>query len=162
MATARKMPSGNYKVRIYDYTDQEGKKHYKAFTAKDKKTTEKLALDYSKEKRDIQNDNLEMTLYDAIEKYINSSDGVLSPTTINGYKTIQKSAFKSIMHTKLKKISNEILKCAVNEESKRKSDSRRCKGQIISPKTVANEYGLITAVLNEYTNVDCKVKLPAK
>ena len=31
------LPSGNVRIQVYDYTDLEGKKHYKSFTAPTKK-----------------------------------------------------------------------------------------------------------------------------
>ena len=33
MATAKKLPSGSWRCRVYDYTDENGKKHYKSFTS---------------------------------------------------------------------------------------------------------------------------------
>ena len=27
------LPSGNVRIQVYDYTDEDGKKHYKSFTA---------------------------------------------------------------------------------------------------------------------------------
>lgn len=87
-----------------------------------------------------------------------NSDAILSPTTIEGYKVIKQHAFQNIMDTKLKDIMKELLQIAVNEESKRKRE--RTEKQI-SPKTVKNEYGLITAVLNVYyPSLDCTVRLP--
>ena len=37
MATAKKLPSGKYRVRSYSHTDSNGKKIYKSFTAATKK-----------------------------------------------------------------------------------------------------------------------------
>ena len=33
MAKPKKMPSGKWRVRVYDYTDSDNKKHYRSFTA---------------------------------------------------------------------------------------------------------------------------------
>lgn len=60
-----------------------------------------------------------MTLYEAIDKYISTSDAVLSPSTISGYRIIQRNAFKSIINLKLSQIDKETLKEAVNIEAKR-------------------------------------------
>lgn len=32
MAEAKKLPSGTWKLLVYDYTDSDGKQHYKSFT----------------------------------------------------------------------------------------------------------------------------------
>ena len=37
MAKAKKLKSGNYRVLVPDYKDENGKWHYKSFTAKTKK-----------------------------------------------------------------------------------------------------------------------------
>lgn len=100
-----------------------------------------------------------MTLREAIEKYINASDALLSQSTIRGYRTIQRNAFKSIMDIDLNKLSNDTLREAINLECKRTTGKKDPKA--ISSKTVINEYGLISAVLNMYVpNLDCNVKLP--
>lgn len=184
MATAKKLPSGSWRCLVFDRLEpvydkdnnpvmdpktgkQKQKRIYQSFTSDDpsragKIEAEQAALEFQANKDSRQRPK-EMTLKEAIDKYIADSDAVLSPTTISGYRTIQKKAFRDIMDIKLAKITNAMLKEAVNKEAKRPSDSRRNKGQPISPKTVSNEYGLITAVLNLYNpGLDCTVKLPAK
>lgn len=37
MAKAKKLPSGAWRALVYDYTDQDGKRHYESFTASTKK-----------------------------------------------------------------------------------------------------------------------------
>jgi hypothetical protein len=37
MAKAQKLPSGNWRVRVLDYTDSLGKRHMKSFTADTKR-----------------------------------------------------------------------------------------------------------------------------
>ena len=55
MATAKKLPSGSWRCQVYDYTDANGKRHYKSFTSdnpttKGKRAAEKMAADYAAEK----------------------------------------------------------------------------------------------------------------
>jgi integrase len=101
----------------------------------------------------------DMTLYEAIDKYITSSDALLSPSTIRGYRTIQHNAFKLLMNQKLADINNEMLRDAVNAECKRTTGKNTKKP--LSSKTIINEYGLISAVLNMYApNIDRSVTLP--
>lgn len=162
MATAKKLPSGNYRCRIFAGMEN-GKKVYKSFTAPTKKEAELLAVEFSLQKDSEKQQYGDMTLREAINRYINTANNVLSPTTISNYKKIEKRAFQNIMDLQLKKINKTILREAVNLEAGRKSESTRSKGKTISPKTLANEYGLITAVIHEYApHINTKVTLPAR
>ena len=80
-----------------------------------------------------------MTLKQAIEKYIESKDSVLSPSTVAGYKRVSKNHFQELSEIKLSELRLESLQRAVNKMSRN-----------YSPKTVRNAYGLLTAVLGEY------------
>lgn len=159
MATAKRLPSGQWRTQVYDYTDAAGKRHYESFTAETKKESEYLAAQFAMEKERRRHMS-SASLRDAITEYVKTSDAILSPTTIQGYRKIQKYAFSDIMDTPLKKLSNQILQDAVNQEAKRPNTIRKDK-EPISAKTVHNEYGLITAVLNKYMpSLDCSVRLP--
>ena len=46
MAKPKKMPSGKWRVRVYDYTDSDNKKHYRSFTAPTRKEVQFLANEY--------------------------------------------------------------------------------------------------------------------
>ena len=161
MATAKKLPSGSWRCLVYSHSEtifdasgdivygEDGKpkkkRIYESFTSDDpspqgKKEAEFLAAQFAlKKKRDSRPANL--TLREAIDQYIDNSDAVLSPTTIEGYRTIQRNAFAELMDIPLSKITNQKLKEAVNNEAKR--PAKRGKGSTtISAKTVCNEYGL--------------------
>lgn len=43
MATAKKLPSGSWRCQVYDYTDENGKRHYKSFTSTDQSAKGKRA-----------------------------------------------------------------------------------------------------------------------
>lgn len=175
MPTAKKLPSGSWRCQAFSHyeivTDpktgaQKKKRIYESFTCDDpsragKLEAEKAALEFLETKRNHTYNK--MTLRQAINKYISDSDAVLSPTTIKGYEIIRDNGFQDLMDLRLRDITNDKLKEAVNKESKRPSTSKRGKGQPISPKTVANEYGLLTAVLSLYhPKLNTDVKLPAK
>lgn len=162
MAKAKKLPSGQWRTLVYSHTDEQGKRKYESFTADTRNESEYLAAEFSLTKK-TRTKITDFTLSEAINEYINTSDAILSPTTINGYRIMCRNAFQDIMDIPLKKITNSLLRDAVNNECKRKSVSKRGYGKTISPKTVCNEYGLITAVLNKYVpSLDCTVKLPQK
>lgn len=38
------LPSGNIRIQVYDYTDEDGKKHYKSFTAPPQRRRRRLWL----------------------------------------------------------------------------------------------------------------------
>ena len=78
MATAKKLPSGNYRVLVYTGKDASGKRQYKSFTDPDKRTAEFLASEYLTRKRKGST-AAELTLAQAIEQYIDSKEHVLSP-----------------------------------------------------------------------------------
>ena len=148
MATAKKTPSGQWKVRVYSHTDADGKKHYRAFTATTKQEAEQQAAKFSGS-----NDRaarVDLTVAEAIDGYISAKEGVLSPSTVRGYRQMQRCYYDSIGHEKLIKLSNERLQIFVSDLSKSKS-----------PKTVKNAYGLITSTIEMYMpDKSFKVKLP--
>ena len=89
MAKAKKLPSGKWRALVYDYTDSNGKRKYKSFTAETKKEAEFLAADYSLNKK-MRSSTHSITLYDGYTRYIESKNNVLSPSTLREYKRQQK------------------------------------------------------------------------
>ena len=84
------------------------------------------------------------TLSQAIDEYIEARTSVLSPSTIRGYRTIQRNRFKDVMQSPLGFDWQPI----INAEAK------KC-----SPKTLKNAWGLVSSVLAE-NGVSQKVRLP--
>lgn len=159
MPKAKQLPSGSWRCQVFDYTDAGGRRHYESFTAETRKEAEFMAAQFAIEKGSRQHMSSH-TLSEAIDAYIKSSDALLSPTTIQGYRKMQKNAFEDIMCIPLKKLSTQALQEAVNREAKRPNGKSQS-GKTISAKTVHNEYGLVTAVINRYMpSLDCTVRLP--
>lgn len=150
MAKPKKLPSGNWRVRVYDYTDKDNKKHYKSFTAPTKKEVMFLANEYLVTRG---NETYEdMKLSEACRRYIDSKASVLSPATIRGYETYLRNDFKKLMSYKLSKITQEAVQTAISEMSGNSSY-----------KTVKNKYGFLTAVLGVYRpQLIIKIKLPKR
>lgn len=169
------LPSGSIRRQIYDHSElvfdesglpvidpktgkQKKKRIYISVTADTRQEADLYKAEILAGKRRHKKPS-QLTLSEAIENYITSSDALLSPSTIRGYRTIQRTAFASIMHMPLSQISNTVLRDAVNTECKRTTGKQNPKP--ISSKTVINEYGLISAVLNMYApDLDRTVKLP--
>ena len=148
MATARKLPSGNYRVRQY-VGEENGKKIYKSFTAPTKKEAEFAAAEFMLTKKD-KPISPKMTVGEAIDRYIVTRDPVLSPATIRGYDVIRRCRFCGIMAIPLVSLDNEQIQVAVNIDS-----------ATHNPKSVRNAYGLLSATLREYApDFTPRVKLP--
>lgn len=156
MATAKKLKSGNWNVRAFDYIDENGKRIYKSFTAPTKAEAEYLAATFRKDKQFNKKTRPEerMTVGDAIDKYIDLCS-LLSPSTISGYNKIRKNYFKDLMDVKVKDLDDSTVQRYINAESR--IVGRR--GQI-SPKTVRNAWGLVSSSLREICGLSFNVKLP--
>lgn len=134
MPKAKKLPSGNWRVRVYDGKDQNGKDHYRSFTAETKKQAEYLAAEYAATKKQRVE---KMTVGEAIDRYIASKDSVLSPTTITEYKRMRRNYLQSLMSIPIDRLTREQVQIAVNEQAK-----------LVSAKTVINAHGLLSAALS--------------
>ena len=140
MAKAKKLPSGSWRVQIPSgEKDMNGKYKYRSITAPTQKEAELMALEYELKSKEISQSSANMTLYEAMVKYIDIKSNVLSPTTVRLYTQIRNSYLKSIMNTKLNRLNIGLIQSAINDETRSHS-----------PKTVRNIYGLLTAVLKLY------------
>lgn len=88
------------------------------------------------------------TLSELIDEYLADRYNVLSPSTIRGYRTIQRNRFPSVMHKPLSSVRS--WQRVIDDEARR-----------YAPKTVINAWGMVRAVLAEYIDVP-RVKLPQK
>lgn len=151
MATPKKLPSGNWRIQVYDYTDVYGKKHYKSFTAPSKNQVKLMAAEWEAGKVAEDPDNI--NLFDAIGNYLKVKEGVLSPSTIRGYVGLHKNYFTGPLGQKrLKDLTNTAIQVWVGDLSSK-----------VSPKTVRNAYGLLSATLEMFhPELRLKITLPAK
>lgn len=151
MATAKKLPSGSWRVRVYSHTEEvlqpdgtkKEKKIYKSFTCDDptprgKRKCEAEAAEWAKEK-ETKTKSESLTFQQALNNYISSRENVLSPTTLREYKSIKNNYIRSLMNIKIDSITQEDIQKAINIES-----------LTHSPKTVRNIHGLISATLKVY------------
>ena len=82
MASAKKLPSGSWRVNLYIGKTPDGKRQYKSFTADTKKEAEFLAAQYNQNHIDV--NRSELPLSAAVERYIKSKENGLSPATVRG------------------------------------------------------------------------------
>lgn len=174
MPTAKRLPSGSWNCLVYSHsviqTDKNGniiynkdgkpkkKRIYKSFTSDDKTKrgkaeAEALANDFilnhkgNNRKRQL---DCNITLLEAIEKYIDQRKESLSPASIRDYNIIKRNGFQDIMFLKLKDFDEDVLQEAVNRESRRFSKVQTKNPRPISAKRLQNEYGLVRTVLKKY------------
>lgn len=145
MATARKQPSGKWMIRVYSHSEN-GKRVYKSFTADTKREAEYQASQYLMN-RDRMSSVRNWTLGEAIDKYIELKEPMLSPITIKAYKDMRKTCFQSIMDVPIDNLNSEVLSEAVQAEMVRPLATRK---GTPSAKTVRNAYGLISSTLSRY------------
>lgn len=139
MATAKKLPSGNWRTKIFVGKDINGKNIYKSFTAKTKKESEYMATEYVVHKNTKNTSPLNMTLGEAMNSYCELKSAILSPSTLRGYKSLIKSHLLNLQNIRLDKLTKEMIQKEINKE---------CVGR--SAKTVKNIHGFLSAVLQQY------------
>ena len=151
MATARKLPSGSWRCLVYDYTDQNGKRKYKSFTAPTKKAAELAAAQYCASEKSSGSKS-DLTIKEAIGRYIDAKEGVLSPSTIRGYRQLQGKYYNDIGDLSVFKLTTEKLQRFISSVS----DGR-------SAKTVSNIYGLLMSAVTMFRpDAVFRVSLPKR
>lgn len=132
MPTAKKLPSGLWTVRAY-IGRENGKDLYKRFSADSKREAERKAAIYLGQTK-----HTDLTFEEAAERYIESKANVLSPNTIRGYRTIYQR-LGPIYTIRMSRLDTERVQRLINRLS---AD--------LSPKTIRNTYGFITAVVKMF------------
>lgn len=152
MATAKKLPSGNYRCRVFVGMEN-GKKVYKSFTAPTKKEAEFSANQYLNNlAKESYGNTSEETVASVITKYIKAKEKILSQSTVKGYMSVQKNLMEEISNVKIKDLKSANTQAWIGNLS---VDHK--------PKTVRNAYGLLTAALEMfYPDKTIKVQLPQR
>ncbi len=151
------LPSGNVRVQVYDYTDDSGKRHYKSFTAPTRKEAKLLAdqwrITKTAKKSKKENEWEDITISEAVQRYIDIKDGVLSPATVREYIGMHQRHFSSSFGGKrLSEVSNPAIQLWISDLSRK-----------LSPKSVRNIFGLLSATLEMFIpEYRITVKLPQK
>lgn len=157
--TATKLPSGAWRVQVYLGTDsilQENGtvkriRKYESFTHDDKREAAKMAAEFAcnmKQKSKPTN----MSIGEAIDRYIASGSKIFSPTTLHGYRCMRNNALSRLCPIKLSDLDRDTVQREFNLISKK-----------YSPKSVHNAHGLLSAMLAiYYPDFSLKTKLPPK
>lgn len=139
MSDAKKQPNGKWRNLLYVGKDANGKRIYESFTANTKREANALAAARARELEVhgyVQRHPTEMTVGEAIDRYIDERNAVLQPKTIREYKGIRRNYLQQLMDVRLKSLTASDVQRAVNEDSKR-----------VSPKTIRNAYALFSSAL---------------
>lgn len=160
---ASQLPSGAWRVQI----TVDGKRI--SITRDSKTEAENAALvlkfrqpDSSEAKKIV---SKSLTLSQAIDIYLDDTQGLLSPSTVRSYRAMQKYRFKSVMNTPLNKDIN--WQQAISQEKKLHvvkihKDKVIETDKLLSPKTIRNAWQLVATVLRYFKMPVPEVRLPQK
>lgn len=152
MTVAKKLPSGNWRVNQYLYTDEAGKKHYKSFTAPTRKEAEYRAHAFLVDFRPIEKNVYDITLGDAITLMLERKKPILSPATYRNYTQLSNGTYyDQLRRTNVRAITDTMVQRMINAwvESG------------LSPKTIRNLYGFFVEVVHGVDErITYKIQLP--
>jgi integrase len=145
MPTARKLPSGNWRCRVYSHTDSTGKKVYESFTASTKTQAESMASKFANQvdRKRVS----DLTVEEAVSEYIKVNENALSPSTIYNYKGYLKY-YAPVSRLKIRKIDTNDMQLFISGLI----------NQNLSPKSIKNIYGLLRTALYHF-NVDTQFRV---
>lgn len=145
MANAKKLSSGNYRVRVFIGTEN-GKKVYKSFTARTKKEAEYKALTYKQQISGV----VSGSFAERAEHYIDVRRNSVVPSTIlkyNNMLNVLKREQAMFCDCSMMNINNDKVELVIKEIAEKRA-----------PKTVEDYYRFISAVIGDFCPL--KVSLP--
>ncbi len=143
---ARKLPSGSWTCRVRVHGQDI------SITRQDKKVAiaEAMAIKAGIQKASNVHERIEAkTILKAMDDYISVRQNVLSPSTIRGYRSMQRNRFKGVQHKRLCDIRPGQWQHIVNAEA-----------LTCSAKTLRNAWRFLSSVIAETTGERVKVRLP--
>ena len=146
LPTAQLLPSGQYRCRVM----VDGERVSVVDSDPSVAQAKAMALQSGLEKR--RQKPISLTVGEAIDRYIEIKDSVLSISTVAGYKRVRNNSLQDLMGLRLEDLTQENVQRSVNKMAREKS-----------PKTVKNAHGLLTAALAEfYPELVLHTTLPQK
>lgn len=157
MPTAKKLPSGSWRCRVFSHWEEQPdgtkKRVYESFTVKDpsrrgKKECERMAAEwaFSKQNRDV----MSMTVKDIMQGYTDAKEKVLSPSTTGSYRQILRTGIDEISLYAVGDLTPMIIQKWINDLYAR-----------TSAKYVRNANSLFCAALKFYGAPSFQATLPA-
>ena len=136
MAKAKKLPSGNYRVRA-SYTDEDGVKHTESFTDSDPRIAEAKAAMWKAGMLKKEKERSSVPLSAALEQYVDTCRCAgMSPTTIRMYDSVRRNHFKAIAHRAVDRLTVRDVQKWINDLS-----------STLAPKTIRNALGMLSVTL---------------
>ena len=157
MAKAKKLPSGNWRVQVFSHYEpavlpdgtEKKKRIYESFTAATKREAERMAAVWAADRTARPED---ITVREAVKKYIALKKPVLSPSTVIGYEKMERNHFDQIGNISIRELKSTAIQSWVGSLSAK-----------LSPKSVRNIFGLLSSVLDTFApDMRLKITLPAK
>lgn len=145
---ARKLPSGKWNCCVFSHMEN-GKRKYVSFTEDTKAEAQRKALEFQINKKHSTKP-IDLTVVDAINKYIKSKENILSPKTHLTYTSYIKY-YEPIANIRIGSLTSVDLQEYVNQLAKTKS-----------PKSVRNIYSLLLSSISLHTDKAYHVTLPQK
>ncbi len=138
-----KLPSGSFRCRI----TINGRKI--SVTHEDKKFVEQKIIAIKSGAIALERQDGSLSLTSAINNYIDARKNTLSPSTIRGYRNIQRNRFESIMSKKINSLTPQVCQRACDMEAR-----------LCSAKTLHNAWKFIQTVIKENTGEVISPRLP--
>ena len=153
MAKAKKLPSGNWRVKAYIGVGEDGKKKYKSFTAPTKKEAEYMASEYLMDSK-YKSAADKILFKDAMLNMIELKKPVISPSPYRQYmQYYNHSYFDSIKNTPVTALTDKQVQKMINSWV----------DEELSPKTIQNLHSIFLSTIK---TVDKRIvfdtKLPQK
>ena len=137
------LPSGNKRVRVYVPAERK----YKSFTAATGREAKEKANEYLVLHKHSQGEMI--TVAEALERYCDAKENILSPVTLANYERMKNRYFESIKDYPIKSITTESMQNFINDLSVN-----------LSSKTVRNIYSFFSSAYSMFSQEELKVSLP--
>lgn len=147
-----KLPSGKWNKRVYDYTDEKGRKHTKSFTASTKAEIKQMIAEWKVDR--LKEHSASMTVLEACRRTLELKRSSLSPTTIREYGNAIKNAVEpyKIAKVDINKLKSADVQLWISEISEKRA-----------PKTVKNYYAFVLSSVDMFNpDARIRVKLPER
>jgi integrase len=141
--TPRKLPSGNWFIQL----SVNGERI--SVTEPTEKACIARAMAIKQDLLEPADRSKKPTLSVSIDRYIDDRQNILSPSTIVGYRVIQRNRFKAAMERPVNAYDENGWQRLVNQEAK-----------IVSAKTLQNAWFFVSSVIYEQTGHRYNVRLP--
>lgn len=146
MATPKKQASGNWRIQVFSHKEN-GKNKYVSFTAPTKAAANRLAAEFQENKLN-ESSPQNLTVKQAVDRYIEMRTSVVSPSTLRTYRGYAKH-YTSLENIRLGSLTTANLQDYVNSISGR-----------MTPKSVRSVYGLLISAISTFCSRNFKVTLP--